>query len=309
MDRYDPRWADDRDRLAQVERSWNGRATWESGDSRELDPTDPFSSHLDLPRGKDRELAVDRERAYELSGRESSALASIGAFRVMEVDDLRAPDGDGQSRTPEPDVQHLRESGLVESRPFDGSGREAVALTRAGRDLLEAHRLDRGQERRQAFYAGLRKPRELAHDSQVYRAYTRVEARLREGGGRVRRVVLDYELKREYQRFLQERNRGDRESDGRPDRNQHEVRTWAREHELPYFDDSVHFPDARIEYEDRDGQLRHEDIEVVTGHYRGAHAAAAARTGFTCYRAGLRGSGGQGGHGRPLDPRLAEGLL
>jgi hypothetical protein len=35
----------------------------------------------------------------------------------------------------------------------------------------------------------------------------------------VRRVELDRELKSEYQRFLRERNRGDRDSDGRPDRN------------------------------------------------------------------------------------------
>jgi hypothetical protein len=88
-------------------------------------------------------------------------------------------------------------------------------LTKAARDLLEAPRLERGGEPRQAFYAGLRKPREFAHDSQVYRAYARAEARLREDGGRVRRVVLDYELKREYQRFLRERNRG-RGGRGRP---------------------------------------------------------------------------------------------
>ena len=84
------------------------------------------------------------------------------------------------------------------------------------------------------------------------------------------------------------------------------------EHELPYFDDSVHFPDARIEYEDRDGRLRYEDIEVVTGHYRGAHAAAKARSGFTRYRASGARLGGlrtTGRSGRGVDPRLAEELL
>jgi hypothetical protein len=81
------------------------------------------------------------------------------------------------------------------------------------------------------------------------------------------------------------------------------------EHHLPEHDGHVQFPDARIEYEDRDGRLRHEDIEVVTGHYRGAHAAATARTGFTCYRSGLKGVGGRSGRGRPLDPHLAETLL
>jgi hypothetical protein len=33
-------------------------------------------------------------------------------------------------------------------------------------------------------------------------------------GGRVRRVVLDYELKRDYQRFLHERKRGKEDYDG-----------------------------------------------------------------------------------------------
>jgi hypothetical protein len=309
MDLYDSRWADDRDRSMPAERDWGGRAGRDSDDPRDSDSSDSFTSHLDLPRGQDREPAIERERVYKLSGRESRALATIGAFRVIDVEDLRSPDDDSLSRRPESDIQNLRESGLVDTRPLDGGGREAVVLTKAGRDLLEAHRMERGREPRQVFYAGLGKPRELVHDSQVYRAYTRAEARVRESGGRVRRVVLDYELKREYQRFLQERNRRDEDSDGRPDREAHEICAWAREQGLPYFDDSVHFPDARIEYEDRDGRLRHEDIEVVTGHYRGAHAAATARSGFTCYRSGLGGAGGRGGRGRPLNPRLAETLL
>ena len=33
----------------------------------------------------------------------------------------------------------------------------------------------------------------------------------------------------------------------------------------------------------RRGRSRHEDLEVVTGHYRGAHAGGAAKSGFTCY--------------------------
>ena len=93
--------------------------------------------------------------------------------------------------------------------------------------------------------------------------------------------------------------------DGHPDRDQDEIRLWAMEHDLPYFDDQVHFPDLRIEYEDRDGRHCHEDIEVLTIHYRGAHGSAAARSGFTCYGAGSARSGG----GRSPDPRLAEELL
>jgi hypothetical protein len=58
---------------------------------------------------------------------------------------------------------------------------------------------------------------------------------------------------------------------------------------------------------------RHEDIEVTTVHYRGAHAAAAARSGFSRYssvsaRISARGDTGRG-RGGARDPRLAEELL
>ena len=80
------------------------------------------------------------------------------------------------------------------------------------------------------------------------------------------------------------------------------VEEWAREHNLPYFDDRAHFPDFRIEYE-VEGRDRCEDIEVLTEHYRGAHAANRARAGFSCY-GGRSGSGG-----RSFDPRVAEKFL
>ena len=187
----------------------------------------------------------------------------------------------------------------------------AVTLTARGRDLLQANRdtrRDRSQEPRQAFYSGVKKPRELTHDTAVYRAYQRAEGSIRKQGGQVRRVVLDYELKRDYQQYLQERNRGRKDSDGRPDREPEEIARWAREHQLPYYDEHVHFPDARIEYEDRDGRSRHEDLEVVTSHYRGAHASAAAGSGFTRYRSLGCTVGGRSGRRTP-DPRLAEELL
>ena len=58
-----------------------------------------------------------------------------------------------------------------------------------------------------AFYAGVRRKRELEHDVQVYRAFEREAERLGERGARIDRVVLDYELKRDYQKWLHERDR------------------------------------------------------------------------------------------------------
>ena len=197
----------------------------------------------------------------------------------------------------------------------------AVVLTKHGRSLLERHRdpssrearrrdvagAHRDQEHRQTFYAGLKREREVEHDLHVYRAYERAEARLVERGANIERVVLDYELKRDYQKWLHERDREGDDRDGHPDRTAEEIQEWAREHDLPYFDEEVHFPDVRVEYQEPDGRWDREDIEVVTPHYRGAHGASVARSGFSRYRISL-GIGGRsgGGRGGGRHPRPAE---
>src|SRR5437764_781503 len=101
----------------------------------------------------------------------------------------------------------------------------------------ERDRDPRDQEPRQAFYSGLKREREVEHDSQVYRAFEREAERLAERDVRIDRVVLDYELKREYQQWLHERDRDRDDYDGHPDRDAEEIAQWALEHDLPYFDD------------------------------------------------------------------------
>ena len=54
------------------------------------------------------------------------------------------------------------------------------------------------------------------------------------------------------------------------------------------------------------GRDEHEDVEVATEHYRGAHAASVARAGFR--RHGCGGGSGRSG-GRGLDPHVAEEFL
>jgi len=126
---------------------------------------------------------------------------------------------------------HPREEGLIRTERLDGHRDVAVVLTKEGRDVLESnrhdhshdHRQDHRHDHRQEFYAGLKKPLEVEHDSQVYRAYLREAERLAERGARIDLVVLDYELKREYQRWLHERDRDRDDADGRPDREPHEI--------------------------------------------------------------------------------------
>jgi hypothetical protein len=182
-----------------------------------------------------------------------------------------------------------------------------VTLTKEGRDLLESRQRDSDSPDRQTFHHGVQRPRELKHDAEVYRAYLEEAERLRDEGANIHRIVLENELKVEYQEFLQERNRDRDDSDGRPDRELHEVRTWALKHDLPCDDQGhVQFPDVRIEY-DIDGRDRTLDVEVMTAHYRGAHAAAKSGSGFALYWSG-RG-GGSGGRSGGRTPRIIEELL
>ena len=56
---------------------------------RDRDPRDAFTRGLSLPRGREREIVRDRDRAYTLRGSESRTLATVGAFRVVSSRDLR----------------------------------------------------------------------------------------------------------------------------------------------------------------------------------------------------------------------------
>jgi hypothetical protein len=272
---------------------------------------DEFTRHDALPRGPERERVRDRDRVYTLRGSESRSLTTVGAFRVVSSSDLRNHDG-SRANLRSGDLRHLREQGLIETARVPGYRDHAVALTKAGHRLLERHR-DSRPERHQTFHAGLVRSREREHDLQVYRAYEKAEERLREHGSRVERVVLDHELKSDYQHWLHEHDRDHDDYDGHPERTPEEIEAWAAEHDLPYFDDEVHFPDLRVEYVEPDGRWDREDIEVVTPHYRGAHSASVARSGFSTY-GGISlsigtGSGGRGGGRSGRSPRIFEELL
>jgi hypothetical protein len=301
-----PREYDARDRGDEWPRVYDPR------DRDEHDPRDVLMRDLDLPRGDERELVVDRDRVYELDGEDSRTLAVVGAFRIVPEQDLDLP---------HETLENLHDQRLVEVVDL-GDSERGLTLTTEARDLLDSHSLERDREPSQLFYAGVSRSREIDHDSNLYATFRQEETRLRDehpdreihhdsnlhatyrqeearlrdehDGPEIRRVVLEQDLKREYQEFLQEPNRGRSDSDGRPGREENEVRDWAREHDLPYFDDQVHFPDYRIEYE-LDGRELHQDVELFTPHYRGAHAASHAQTGFRIYVVASRGGGGRSG--------------
>lgn len=58
----------------------------------------------------------------------------------------------------------------------------------------------------------------------------------------------------------------------------------AQQFDLPYVNDGIQIPDARIEYDlDQGSRTGHEDIEVLTAAYRPGHLRAKAQAGFRAY--------------------------
>ena len=80
---FDPR-DDARDRDGRED----GRARVYDERERDDDPREGLMRDLDLPRGEERELVVDRDRIYELDGEDSRTLAAVGTFRIVPEHDL-----------------------------------------------------------------------------------------------------------------------------------------------------------------------------------------------------------------------------
>ena len=256
---------------------------------------------LTLPRGEAREPVRVREHVYRLRESEARILATVGAFRVVRADDLQPMRSSRDAWNG--DLRSLAEQGLVQAKTVEVNRQSisVIVLTRTGKDVLDAH-VGPGEGPRQTFHAGLVKPREIAHDSQIYRLFEAESDRIEAEGGRVQRVVLDYELKRDYQTFL---NRPDRAEDPRDD-----LERFAEDSGLPVIDGHLELPDLRIEYESADGRFEHRDVELVTEHYSRGQLAGKAQAGFSLYRAVGARLGGRGSRagGTPFDPHHLEWL-
>jgi DNA-binding MarR family transcriptional regulator len=254
--------------------------------------------HLDLPRTDCREPVMHGDRTYQLRESEVKILATVGTFRSVPAHDLDGAPSGRDVRIG--DLRNLREQGLIERTPviINHEPSSVITLTREGRELLESHQRTEDGRPNQSYYADVVKSRELGHDAQLYRLFQEEAAKIEADGGRIERVIVDAELKREYQTFL---NRPDRDDEEHAD----DMRAFADAWDLPVIDDHLALPDLRIEYETPDGRLEHRDVELVTEHYSRGQMAGKARAGFSMYRA----SGGGRGGGAPFDPHHLEGLI
>jgi hypothetical protein len=248
----------------------------ESQDIGRRDNSGPLEQHHTRdPRGDSLRAYYVRDRAYLLRESEMHALKEIGKFRVIAVSDLAKYAYSGNPKEIDKDVRRLAQQSLLTDKAMEISQKKTlrvVTLTKAGHRLLKnTNQLPDGQP----IYHGLRKPREVKHDTDLYRLYQKEAARIERSGGRPVRVLLDYELKRTLNRDLA--LLGPEKHDANAEQR------IAERHALQVVNGKIPVPDLRVEYETPELELRHVDLELTTRDYRPRAMAAKAAAGFSLY--------------------------
>ncbi len=213
-----------------------------------------------------------RNREYSLRESEVKTLIEVSKFRAIPADDLARLGCSGDRSRMESDVQNLRRQGLVEQRGIEGHesyAKQVFTLTKEAHKLLSEQNLI---PNRQAIYHGFVKAKEARHDADLYRLYHKVAKEIDRVDDKVRRVVLDYELKRELYRKL---------SRVHPDKDAvYERIRLASEYDLKVVNRKIVVPDLRIEYEDQCRDIQRLDLEIATRDYRPHGLAEKAKAGF-----------------------------
>ena len=258
-----------------------GRSGGESADDRRRSPERPRPSGvLELPLdARGREEVVDRGRTYLLRNSDVETLREIGRFRTIAEDDLARFHYQGRESAMHYDLRSLAEQGLVARRRHPvrrGETLAIVTLTEQGRRLLGGSARESDAPTQQ-YYAGFVKPAEIAHDAAIYRMYQAEAEEIERAGGRVERVVLDYELKRRVYSPLAAAR------DASPENYASLQQQVAQDNALEVVDGKIPLPDLRIEFQRADGESAHVDLELATEHYRASQLAAKARAGFKLY--------------------------
>jgi hypothetical protein len=220
----------------------------------------------------------NRDKTYELRDSEIHLLSEVGKFRVVAQNDLAEFAYNGDRGRVERDIENLKRQGLAEVKTILDTEHDpikVVTLTKEANKLLRQGEI---LESRQRTYHGLKKPKEAAHDADLYRLYHKVSYEIESQGGRVVGVRLDYELKDElYSRIA-------RASKSRHQSQQAIREEMAERFHLKVVDGKIPIPDLRIEYvNENDSQLQRRDLELATDHYRPRGLSEKARAGFQVY--------------------------
>ncbi len=225
--------------------------------------------------GRTPDRVREREPLPSLDEPDVKTLADIGTFRALAFEDLARHRYGGDLDEARKHLATLTRHGLIRSRTTYPERAVYMTLTVAGHQRISA----RGQPKNpsQRLYHGFVNVRDARHDAALYRLYHQEMARIELMGGRVRRVILDFELKQSINRQLAKLK-------SLPDTEQVLIKQQiAQEHGLSVVKGKIPLPDLRLEYEGPDLQLGKVDLELVTSHYRHENLAAKAEAGFAMY--------------------------
>jgi hypothetical protein len=219
----------------------------------------------------------DRDRAYSLRPSEIHTLSDVGKFRVVAVKDIVNLGYSGDHRGMDGDLRNLMRQGLLQrggTSALKKESQQVLTLTKRGQRFLHRQNL---VPKDQAVYSGLTKPREANHDAALYRLFKKAAQEIECKGGKVLRVQLDYELKKNLYRKLGKTQTEDAH------KNQQSKVAFAQELHLPVVNGRVAFPDVRIEYANEEIEISRMDLELATGNYHASHLAQKALAGFQIY--------------------------
>lgn len=233
-----------------------------------------------------RSIYQSRSQRHRRTSDQSRMLQDVGAFRTVTANSLRKHVYDNDDERFRKDLRSLREQRLLTVQSGARANGEYVALTKAGKELTQSVLRS---NRNQAIYSGIVKQRELRHDTAIYDVYQKEARKIVKAGGTPKRVVLDFELKRQVNRQLA---RIQTIPPAERERQRHEI---AEANGLKIVEGKIQFPDVRIEFESRDQEQCKVDLECVTGHYKARQIAAKQAAGFKLYNQDYRGRSAERG--------------
>ena len=223
-----------------------------------------------------------------MAERTHACLQEVGLYRCASHRDLVEAHFSGNRFAAAKGLQRLVRSGAMRQhqvRGPKGGAFTVYTLTKAGAALAQRLAVNRGLDPEQRAWAGMVKPREAAHDADVAKACRKEIEALTARGARVRRILIDAELKG----ILAKRSETTRVKKGKEEADRAR-RKAAGELHLPCDDQGhVQIPDAQIQYVDESANIGRVNVEVTSDKYMQASIQAKSAAGFSMHGPGKGG--------------------
>ena len=254
----------------------------EPGKPKTLQPSSRRPRSKDQPRRHRSGRRTRTRDRIDFTERKRNALDDVATYRVVSVRDLVEQRFGGNAFAARKGVDTLKKDGLLEEhtiRAKSGKTFRVLTATNQGRRKAWGSR----KHDQQRYWSSLAKPSEIRHDTAVYRAARSEIAKLDKADATVKRIQLDYEMKARVAKIAEEA----RAREGH--KAAHAAKLQAAEQMNLAVDEhgKVHYPDARIEYQDQEGGSGRVDVEVTSGNYRSKSLQAKLAAGFKMYANGM----------------------